>query len=76
MIRYGMGENVSHRGGHAVWQIINARERLFGRRQCTNPRDAEHEMLAAYRIVYIVLLLYEGYAKHLVMPRMTRHPGA
>ena len=48
MIRYGMGENVPHRGGRAIWQITNARDLLFGWCPCLNPRNVEHEMLIDY----------------------------
>ena len=54
MIRYGMGENIPHRGGRAVWQIMNSRELLFGWCPCENPRGVEHEMLVAYRLAYNV----------------------
>ncbi|WP_238918304.1 hypothetical protein [Clostridium sp. YIM B02555] len=54
-IRYGYGKVNNHRGGRAIWQIVDNKTLLLGFIECYNPEKIEKELLEEYESKYKVL---------------------
>ncbi|WP_459477058.1 GIY-YIG nuclease family protein [Clostridium saccharoperbutylacetonicum] len=54
-IRYGYGEVNNHRGGRAIWQIVDNKTLLLAFIECDNPEKIEKELLEEYENKYKVL---------------------
>lgn len=57
LVRYGYGLVDNHRGGRALWQIINNQFLLLSFVECETPRKCEKELLDNYLHTYGVLPL-------------------
>ncbi len=49
--KYGYGECNNHRGGRAIWQIINNKELLLGYYICSDSESVEGQLLCSYKKV-------------------------
>jgi len=56
-IRYGYGLAKNHRGGRAIWQVIDNKNLLLGYMECKNPEKDEKLLLEQYKLKYSVLPL-------------------
>ena len=48
-VKYGWNEAVNHKGGRAIWQIINAEQLVLSYEICEDAVSREHELLCKFQ---------------------------
>lgn len=48
-VKYGWNEAVNHKGGRAIWQIVNAEQLFLSYEICEDAVNREHELLCKFQ---------------------------
>lgn len=47
-MKYGWNEAVNHKGGRAIWQIVNAQKLILAYKICEDADAVEHRLLCEF----------------------------